>query len=267
MGRRHQNEGNVVVRITRLRAIVQATMAAMALAAVPAAATGDGGSRTTLLSPRLTISAGGAAAPRVALTLDACSGKVDGRILDALVANRVPATIFVTARWLRINAAAAAVFTAHRDLFEIENHGGEHHAAVFDRPTVDGVPTVGSPDALAREIDSGAAALTSLGIRPRWYRGATALYSRAAIPLIEAAGYLVAGFSLNADQGASLPARTVARRIAAARDGDVIIAHINQPSRSAGAGVVEGILALREKGYRFVRLSDVGSGGKAAPQN
>lgn len=48
-----------------------------------------------------------------------------------------------------------------------------------------------------------------------------------------------------------------AKRIAGARDGDVIIAHINQPKRASGAGVAEGILALKAKGYRFVLLRDV----------
>ena len=44
---------------------------------------------------------------------------------------------------------------------------------------------------------------------------------------------------------------------AAAKDGDVIIAHINQPTHKAGEGVVKGIEALQAKGYRFVRLDDM----------
>ena len=52
------------------------------------------------------------------------------------------------------------------------------------------------------------------------------------------------------------PARTAGRRIAAARDGDVVIAHINQPTHSAGEGVARGVLALKARGVHFVRLSD-----------
>jgi peptidoglycan/xylan/chitin deacetylase (PgdA/CDA1 family) len=55
---------------------------------------------------------------RVALTLDACGGKTDTRILSALVENRIPATIFVTGIWLKRNAAAVEVMRAHPDLFE-----------------------------------------------------------------------------------------------------------------------------------------------------
>lgn len=230
-------------------------LSALAQTAAAAESTGNV-KKAAMVSPTLTIPGGGQSAPRVALTLDACSGKVDRRILDTLVANRIPATLFVTARWLRNNAAAVETLKQNPDLFDLENHGGEHLAAVFDRATVEGVRTVGSADGLTKEIDGGADAIRAVGGNPRWYRGATALYSPAALPIIGAAGYRVAGYSLNADQGASLPARTVARRIAAARDGDVIIAHINQPTRDSGAGVAEGVLALQAKGYRFMRLTE-----------
>ena len=57
--------------------------------------------------------------------------------------------------------------------------------------------------------------------------------------------------------GASLLGPLVARRIAAAKSGDVIIAHVNQPGRAAGAGLVEGLQALKAAGVTFVRLNDV----------
>jgi hypothetical protein len=46
------------------------------------------------------------------------------------------------------------------------------------------------------------------------------------------------------------------RRIAGARDGDVIFAHINQPGYAAGQGVAEGSVALRKPGFEFVLLKD-----------
>ncbi|RWD98354.1 polysaccharide deacetylase family protein, partial [Mesorhizobium sp.] len=52
---------------------------------------------------------------RVALTLDACGGKTDTRILSALVENGIPATIFVTGIWLKRNAAAVEILRAHPD--------------------------------------------------------------------------------------------------------------------------------------------------------
>lgn len=216
----------------------------LALMASPALA-GD-------IEPRLTLPAGSHA---VALTFDACSGAVDERILDELIADRVPATLFVTHRWLKRNAPTTALLLAHADLFEIENHGENHVPAITDRPTVFGLPTAGSLAAVSEEVLGGAAAVTAAFERsPVWYRDASARYSRDAAHLIGELGYRIAGYSLNADVGASLPADTVSKRIRAARPGDVIIAHINHPERPSGAGVVEGIKALLAKGVRFERL-------------
>ena len=210
-----------------------------------------------LVEPRLRLERHDDGSPRVALTLDACSGKVDLRILDVLVRERIAATIFVTARWIRHNAEALTVLRAHPDLFEIEDHGRDHLAAI-DRPlAVYGVSSAGSPEALAMEVSGGADAMATEGFdRPRWFRGATAKYSPSAITLIEAMGYRIAGYSLNGDGGSLLGARETARRIASARDGDVIIAHINQPTHPAGSGVADGILALRKRGFAFVLLRD-----------
>ncbi|WP_110754428.1 polysaccharide deacetylase family protein [Phyllobacterium leguminum] len=204
------------------------------------------------------IAKGGAKGPQVALTLDACMGQTDRRILDTLVEHKIPATIFITGRWAKNNAGALAVMKAHPDLFELENHGLNHIPPIDSVPTMYGIKTAGSLEAIRAEVQGGADVVRAqTGAAPRWYRGATARYSRDAIGLIEKMGYKIAGYSLNGDQGASLPAPVVEKRIAAAKDGDVIIAHINQPTRSAGEGVVEGVLALQQKGERFVRLEDV----------
>lgn len=212
----------------------------------------------SLVEPKLHVAGGGAAGPQVALTFDACMGRTDRRILDALVSNGIPATIFVTERWLRDNKAALDILAAHPELFELEDHGAMHVPAVTTRATVYGIRTAGTLQAVGTEVEGGAKALLQAsGRKALWYRDATALYSPDAIAEIHRLGYRVAGFSLNGDAGASLPAATVARRISAAKDGDVVIAHINQPRRSAGQGVVEGILALKARGYRFVRLDAV----------
>ncbi|MCM2395152.1 polysaccharide deacetylase family protein [Rhizobium sp. S95] len=195
------------------------------------------------------------ATPHVALTLDACSGHVDMRILSVLMDEEIPATIFVTARWLRKNAEALALLKSRPDLFELENHGLNHVPAI-DRPgTVYGIPTAGSMEAVVSEVENGAKWMVKDGLAaPRWFRGATARYTPASITAIEGLGYRIAGFSLNGDQGASLPAGAVAKRIAAARDGDVIISHVNHPERDSGAGVAKGVLALKARGAVFVRL-------------
>jgi peptidoglycan/xylan/chitin deacetylase (PgdA/CDA1 family) len=239
-----------------MRALIL-SLAGILLAAAPAAAR-----QAVTVEPSLRISPGGAGAPRVALTFDACMGRTDMRILSALIDNRMPATIFVTGRWLKHNKAAFAQMRAHPDLFEIEDHGAMHVPPV-DRPMkIYGIAAAGSPTAVAAEVEGGAVALRAEGAdTPRWYRGSTARYTPSSIAQIRRLGFKVAGYSLNGDGGSLLGARVAEKRIAAARDGDVVIAHINQPTHAAGAGVVKGILDLKAKGYAFVRLSDVASQG------
>ena len=69
-------------------------------------------------------------------------------------------------------------------------------------------------------------------------------------------GYKVAGYSVNGDGGSLLGRVATERNYARAKDGDVIISHINQPTHEAGEGVVAGILNLKKRGYHFVLLRD-----------
>ena len=195
-------------------------------------------------------------APRtVALTLDACGGAADMRIIQTLLDLSITATIFVTGLWLRGNAPALALLRSRPDLFTLENHGERHLPPVLGTRRVYGLPVAGTLEAVRHEVERGADLLAATGSPlPRWYRGAAALYSPEALALLQDMGVLIAGFSLSGDQGASLPAAQVARRIGAAVSGDVIIAHVNQPGRPSGAGVAEGIAALHAAGVVFVGL-------------
>lgn len=223
--------------------------------------------RDGLIEPRLHL-AGHGTTPRVALTFDACSGLADQRIIATLIDNRIPATIFITARWLRRNPEAFALFRAHADLFELENHGALHVPAV-DRPVaVYGIASAGSPAAVEAEVEGGAQALVGQGApQPHWFRGATAKYTASSIAQIRTLGFDIAGYSLNGDDGSLLGARMATKRLSGAHDGDVIISHINQPTHAAGEGVAAGILALKAKGFAFVRLDDAREDGSDATVN
>ena len=200
----------------------------------------------------------------VALTLDACSGAADMRIVNTLIGLSVPATIFVTGLWIRNNPRTLSLLLGRPDLFALENHGEKHLPPILGNRTIYGLPVAGTMAAIAREVVRGADALVAAGgRRPHWYRGAAARYSPAAIAPIEAMGCRIAGFSLNADQGASLPAASVAHRIASAVSGDVIIAHINQPLRPSGAGVAAGVTALHAAGSVFVGLDALPAAGQS----
>ncbi len=198
--------------------------------------------------------------PTVALTLDACPGGFDERLARALVEHGIPATVFVTATWIERNPNGLAFLLAHRDVFSFQNHGRRHLPPVLGTGSIFGLRPAGTLDGIRAEIVLGNDAIVAAtGERPAWYRGAAALYSPEALPAIRQMGFAIAGFSLNADAGASLPAASVASRIAKARDGDVIIGHINQPLRPSGAGIAAGVVALKNQGMAFAWLPAVPS--------
>ena len=195
---------------------------------------------------------------RVALTLDACGGGFDMRIAEALLAHRARATIFATATWLRANPGPLALLKAHPDLFGWENHGAHHIQPVLGSGTLFGLRVAGTLEAVRREVEGGAAAIhAATATASRWYRGATARYSLAALDEIARLGQGIAAFSLNGDEGASLPAAVVERRVAAARDGEVVIGNIKQPHRKAGAGFARAIAALARQGVEWATLDEL----------
>lgn len=191
----------------------------------------------------------------IALTFDLCPGAFDMRIASVLVADQIPATIFVTDLWMRRNPAGLKLLLAHPDLFSLQNHGQLHLPPILGDRTIFGLRVAGDMATIHREVTEGAKAIQAAsGIAPRWYRAAAGFYTPSVIPRIEAMGFAIAAYTFSADAGASLPAPRVAARMAAARDGDVIVAHLNQPLRSSGAGVVDGLRMLQRQDTTFVRL-------------
>lgn len=194
----------------------------------------------------------------VALTFDACSGAFDERIVEALVAYRIPATIFATGIWLQHNPAGVAALLSHGDLFTIQNHGALHIPPVLGIGSLFRISVAGDLATVRREVIDGATAIVNAGSpAPRWYRAAAGYYSPSAITEIERLGLGIAGYSYSADAGASLPAGRVARRMAGAANGAIIVAHINQPGRPSGAGVAVGLRELKRRGANFLRFDQL----------
>jgi peptidoglycan/xylan/chitin deacetylase (PgdA/CDA1 family) len=205
------------------------------------------------------IASGPATNQAVALTLDACSGAFDEDLIQFLIRNRIPATIFATKKWLLRNPYGLSVLKKNLDLFDLEDHGENHVPAVIGAGRkVYGIP--GEPDILhlRREVQEGARAIESAtGVAPHWYRGATGEYDQQAADEIRRMGYKIAGFSVNADAGATLKMAQIMDRLRHVRGGDVIIAHMNKPASDTAEGLSGGLLDLVRRGLVFVRLDQV----------
>jgi peptidoglycan/xylan/chitin deacetylase (PgdA/CDA1 family) len=191
----------------------------------------------------------------VALTLDACGGAYDRDVIVTLVRLKVPATIFVTGRWLDANPVATRELLAHPELFEIENHGSTHVPAVVGG-SVFGLRGPRDVAGVEKEVIGGAQAISRAASQPpTWYRGAGAAYDAQGEQCIARLGYLIAGFSLNADDGATLGAASVAKRLRRMQPGDIVIAHINKPASGTAEGLAAVLPDLLARNFRFVKLS------------
>lgn len=192
----------------------------------------------------------------IALTLDACGGAFDADLANFLIEHHIQATVFATRKWIRRNPNGIALLKAHADLFDIEDHGANHIPAVIGTErSVYGLAGAADMKQVQREVSGGADAVkAATGTAPHWYRGATGEYDPEALKAIEAMGYKVAGFSVNADNGATLGKKNIVARLKKVRSGDIIIAHLNKPASDTGAGLAEGLKFLLDQGFHFIRL-------------
>lgn len=196
----------------------------------------------------------------LALTLDACGsakGKgIDQKLIDFLVQEQIPATLFINARWIDANPALFRQLAAE-PIFEIANHGMWHKPASINGRSVYGIDGTRDIRELVEEIELNARKIEEItGKRPRLYRSGTAYYDELAVKVSNDLGHEVAGFAVLGDAGATYTAAQVRSALLTSKPGDVIIAHMNHPEAGTGPGIMAAVPELRKKGFRFVRMSE-----------
>lgn len=198
----------------------------------------------------------------VALTFDACGGSggnsVDRDLLELLVAEEVPATLFLNARWLRANPDQMDALAARPDLFELANHGTRHVPLSVTGRAAYGIGGTAGAGEVWDEVVENHELLTEVrGAPPRWFRSGTAHYDDVAVDIVRSLGEIPVGFDVNADAGATLGPHEVESALAAARAGSIVLAHLNRPSGGTAEGLAAALPGLRARGLGFGRLADV----------
>lgn len=199
----------------------------------------------------------------IALTFDACGGArtgspgngVDEALLATLRRYDVKATLFLNSRWVAANPKAFEAL-ASDGRFEIANHGTRHQPlSVNGRRAYDEMGTR-DPGEVYDEVAGNHDALTRLlGHPPRWFRPGTAYCDDVAVRIAEDIGERVVGFSVNGDGGATYATDQGRREIARAGAGDIVISHMNRPTRHTAAAYAVAIPDLLRRGLRPVTLS------------
>lgn len=198
----------------------------------------------------------------IALTFDACgsnplSSQYDDKLIDFLTKNNIPATLFINSRWIDSNEETF-IKLAGNSLFEIANHGTEHKPLSINGKSIYGIMGTNSKDEILREIHGNSQRIEKLtGKRPVFFRSGTAYYDEIAVSIARKEGVEIGGFSILADAGATYSSEKVAQQIKSAHSGDIIIAHMNHPESGTRDGVIMAVTDMLDKGYKFVRLSEV----------
>ncbi|MFO0618732.1 MAG: polysaccharide deacetylase family protein [Polyangiaceae bacterium] len=199
--------------------------------------------------------------PRVALTLDACGGRggdeYDEELIDLLRAEQIPATLFLTARWIAENRGAAEALAAE-PLFELENHGDHHRPCSVNGRSAYSIRGTRSLAEAIDEITEGARAIESLtGAWPRYYRPGTAYFDDVCLDAVQGLGARPMGYSVVGDAGGGFGRAEIARQIGSAPSGAVILVHMNKPRGSTREGLRDALPRIRARAVEFVRLDQV----------
>ena len=196
----------------------------------------------------------------LALTLDACGshgGKgFDAPLITYLEQERIPATLFVNARWIDANPDLFRKLAAN-PLFEIGNHGYHHRPASVSGRSAYGISGTVDQKELVDEIEQNARKIAAMtGARPRFFRSGTATYDEVAVEMSQRLGHEVVGFSILGDAGATFRRKQIVSALSKAEPGDIVIAHMNHPESETSLGLKAAIPKLKQRGFRFVKLSD-----------
>ncbi|MFJ2435503.1 polysaccharide deacetylase family protein [Streptomyces anulatus] len=216
---------------------------------------------------------GGGAADRaaekvVALTFDAdmtadqgpraASGeRFDNPELVALLRRlKVPSTVFMTGRWAEEYPAQAKAIGTD-PMFEIANHSYSHYA--FSSPCY-GLPVVGEA-AMAREVERAFSAFRKAGARNvvPYFRFPGGCYDDTALRALAPANVTAVQWDVVSGDAFATDADAVAEQVLdGVRPGSLVVMHCTRSAAPATEAAVRRIVPeLRERGYRFVKVSEL----------
>ncbi len=195
-----------------------------------------------------------------AITLDACAGPgglgYDTALIEFLVAEEVPATLFVTRTWIEANEDVFAEL-ASQEQFEIANHGTQCRPLSVTGESAYGITGTSNTAEAVDEITGGLEAIEErTGEIPVYFRAGTAHYDEVAVQIVQDLGLVPVGSDLLGDGGATFTAAQVTAELERVQPGSIVLLHMNHPDSGTLDGVRAALPGLRDRGFRFTLLSD-----------
>ncbi|MHB9758156.1 polysaccharide deacetylase family protein [Streptomyces sp. BYX5S] len=185
------------------------------------------------------------------------------RLVRTLRRLKVPATVFMTGRWAEEYPAAARDIGRDR-LFEVANHSYSHYAFTGN---CYGLPRVPARDMRA-DVDRAFAAFRKAGVEHvvPYFRFPGGCYDRAALRALTPTGVTAVQWDVVSGDAFATDADAVTRQVLdGVRPGSVVVMHCTRSAAPTTERVVRSVVPrLRERGYRFVRVSELVGGARRA---
>ena len=189
---------------------------------------------------------------RIAITFDACSSphtsQVDKKVVQILVDNQIPATLFLGGKWA-LDQPQEARYLASIPFFEIANHP-------FHHPHLTRMSAV----AIKRELLKAQNAIESVtGVRPRYFRAPYGEYNGTLVRTAAALGLTTIQFDLaSGDPDKRITADRLSHWVIhKAKSGSIVVMHINTHGWHTAEALPTIIKKLRAEGYAFVTISEL----------
>lgn len=198
--------------------------------------------------------------PAVALTFDACATRshrygFDRKVFDVLKREGLPATIFVSGRWVEGHPDVMAELSAD-PLIEFGDHS-------YDHPHMSRLPVA----RIVEEIDQTEAALAKYGKRSVAFRPPFGEWSSRLIYVVQDLQLPTVTWDVvSGDPSARTTIQGMIRNVVPkARAGSIIVFHINGRGLKTAEALPAIVRDLRARGFRFVHLSELMASRQAAP--
>lgn len=189
---------------------------------------------------------------KIALTFDACptgkSEEFDEGVIDILVKEKVPATLFLSGRWVEKNGDKAK-FLASQPQFELANHS-YFHPHMTDK----------DDDRVKRELARSQAVIRKVtGKKPRYFRPPYGEVDERVARLASEAGLVTIQYDIaSGDPDPGLSAKRIARSVLAdAQGGSIVVFHMNGNGVRTAEVLPEVIAGLRQKGFTLVTVGEL----------
>ncbi|MCX4844453.1 polysaccharide deacetylase family protein [Streptomyces sp. NBC_00893] len=177
-------------------------------------------------------------------------------LIDLLRRSKVPATVFMTGRWADEYPAQARSIGAD-PLFEVGNHSYSHYA--FKSPCY-GLPAV-AKDGMRADVARAAASFREAGVRNTvpYFRFPGGCYDDASLRALAPEKVTAVQWDvISGDAFATDPDAVAQQVLDGVRPGSLVVMHCTRSAAPVTDEAVERIVPeLRERGYRFVKVSDL----------